>query len=63
MVYSRVFKNVTIDLSLQLCFNNAAIGPCYNHVLNAAQSGFIAVFFTKRSYRSQLYGVKNAAIG
>ena len=54
MVYSRVFKNVTIDLSLQLCFNNAAIGPCYNHVLNAAQSGFIAVFFTKPSYRSQL---------
>ena len=46
----------------------------YSHVLNAAQSGSIAAFFTKCSYKSQPIGVKkrsykgsrvykNAAIG
>ena len=71
IVYSHVLENsATIDLSLQLHFKNA-IGPGYSRVLNAAQSGSIATFFTKCNYRSQLIGggktqlqgVKNAAIG
>ena len=37
------YKNVATSLSLQSRFKNAAIGPSYNRVLNAAQSRSIAV--------------------
>ena len=48
MVYSRVLKK-------------AAMGPGYNHILNAVESGSIAAFCKKRGYKSQPIGGPVAA--
>lgn len=76
-------KNAAIDLvwaalAMQVyaitysgVYKNAAIGPPYNRVISATQTGPITAFFRKCIYRSVSYecgktqqkGDKNAAIG
>ena len=56
LAYSRIIENAAIDLNLQARFKNTVTGPGYNRILNVAQNGSIAAFFTKRNYKSQPIG-------